>query len=330
MALYCQYTLSIHMFLVNLTDSKMSQSKPIKSSTATTEKKLNVQSRRVHGGEMGSWTIYVTGTPMPPYQPNQDCSSQQLVASQPSSINNNWVKIPVANPGELVQWELKDRRQQVDLPPLTEPRQSREVLEDAYSYFQIQESERIKPGTIRASRESDQPNQPQLKIPKYPIVIDKSPKVSSKRKRKLDTSGEHMCPFFPQHEQGSACPCFQRKTILDAFSLSAGPEIPGESRLLILFHQKQLVIQKQVLLSLLDRIGFRVKTFAQSQDTFKRLSARDQEVLLRNNIPLYIQYILARYISSGSGMEQIAWILGCQLIPQLIDDRVTAIHKVLI
>ena len=35
----------------------------------------------------------------------------------------------------------------------------------------------------------------------------------------------------------------------------------------------------------------------------------DQKVLLRKNIPLYLQYILARYFSSATGFEQISWLL---------------------
>ena len=297
----------------------------INSSTSTIETKSNGQPKTIqapnacYGGEKESWTIHVTGTPMGPYQPNQDCLSRQLVASQPSSIANNWVKIPIAHPGQLVQWELIHQRQQVSLQS-PETDQSREVP-DASVNFPVHESKR--PGTIRASPESDQPDQQQLGSPEYPIVIDDgtTSKVSSKRKRKLDTCGATPgSSFSPQTKQGSVFHWMQRKQIFDAFSFSSGPSNSGESRLIILFHQKRLVIQKQVLLSHLDRIGSAVKVFARSQDTFKKLSVRDQEVLLRNNIPLYIQYILARYVSSSSGVEQIAWILGYQLIPQLMAD----------
>jgi len=209
--------------MVKITAYKMNLSKW--SSTSTIEKETNDKPKAVqvpstcYSGEMGSWTIYATGAPMPPFQPNQEC-----VAS--SSTANNWVKIPVANPGQLVQWELTDQRKPVNLQP-TKPNQSREV-HAASANFQIQESKRFKPGTIRASPESDQPDQPQLGSPDCPIVIYETPKISSMRKRKLDRCEVSSCSLQPI--RGPASTCIQRKKILDAFSTSIVPNNSGESR----------------------------------------------------------------------------------------------------
>ena len=43
---------------------------------------------------------------------------------------------------------------------------------------------------------------------------------------------------------------------------------------------------------------------------FLHLTKTDKLKLLSRNVPLYIQYILARYINSESGYEQISWLLG--------------------
>jgi hypothetical protein len=53
---------------------------------------------------------------------------------------------------------------------------------------------------------------------------------------------------------------------------------------------------------------------------FASLSTNDQNVLLETNIPLYIQYILARYFSSETGLEQIAWMMEGQISVGSIED----------
>ena len=63
-----------------------------------------------------------------------------------------------------------------------------------------------------------------------------------------------------------------------------------------------------------------VTEFAVTQFSFSSLGKEDQKVLLKNNVPLYLQYILARYFSSESGLEQISWILEGQIIDQTIEE----------
>ena len=43
---------------------------------------------------------------------------------------------------------------------------------------------------------------------------------------------------------------------------------------------------------------------------FLHLPKSDQRKLLARNVPLYIQYILAKYINSDTGYEQVKWLLG--------------------
>ena len=49
---------------------------------------------------------------------------------------------------------------------------------------------------------------------------------------------------------------------------------------------------------------------------FIHLHKSDQRKLLARNVPLYVQYVLARYINSDSGYEQIRWLLGrvCEIM----------------
>ena len=63
-----------------------------------------------------------------------------------------------------------------------------------------------------------------------------------------------------------------------------------------------------------------ITEFASSQGSFASLRKEDQKHLLVNNVPLYLQYILARYFSAESGLEQITWIMEGQVSIQTIED----------
>ena len=73
-------------------------------------------------------------------------------------------------------------------------------------------------------------------------------------------------------------------------------------------HQRKKPLEKRPLVNHLNMISLMFSDFAKNQEYFSALSAQDQEVLIKHNSPLYIQYILARYFSSETGREQIAWI----------------------
>jgi hypothetical protein len=49
--------------------------------------------------------------------------------------------------------------------------------------------------------------------------------------------------------------------------------------------------------------------------------------LLKNNIPLYLQYILARYFSADTGVEQLNWILEGQIAIDSL-DVVTSLSRI--
>ena len=66
----------------------------------------------------------------------------------------------------------------------------------------------------------------------------------------------------------------------------------------------------QYILNVIGQLQQLFHRFAARNQLFKSLSSGDQDLLLRNNDSLYVQYILARYLAADSGMEQIAWLLG--------------------
>jgi len=45
-----------------------------------------------------------------------------------------------------------------------------------------------------------------------------------------------------------------------------------------------------------------------------------QITLLKNNVPLYLQYVMARYFSAETGIEQLNWILEGQLVMESLEE----------
>lgn len=60
--------------------------------------------------------------------------------------------------------------------------------------------------------------------------------------------------------------------------------------------------------------------FAYTQFIFLSLTKQDQMVLLKYNIPLYLQYVLGRYFSAETGVEQLSWILEGQFSGESIEE----------
>jgi hypothetical protein len=110
--------------------------------------------------------------------------------------------------------------------------------------------------------------------------------------------------------------------ILDEFALLTG-RIDSHSetaKKIFELHHRKSSIDKLTIVSHLNIIRSTITDFAKSQTMFASLSTNDQNVLLETNIPLYIQYILARYFSSETGLEQIAWMMEGQISVGSIED----------
>ena len=104
-------------------------------------------------------------------------------------------------------------------------------------------------------------------------------------------------------------------TILDEFILSCCKlDLNSEPvQNLMLCHQGLKMFDNSTLISQLAEIASMLTHFAASQLLFSSLTKEDQVILLKNNVPLYLQYILARYFNAETGFEQINWILEGQI-----------------
>ena len=76
------------------------------------------------------------------------------------------------------------------------------------------------------------------------------------------------------------------------------------------FHKGEWVFTKRAFFQYIIELGNQFKHFALMHKEFLSLPKNDQRKLLLRNTPLYVQYILGRYISSKSGTDQLYWILG--------------------
>ena len=112
------------------------------------------------------------------------------------------------------------------------------------------------------------------------------------------------------------------KEILHAFAFTIGKLNPNSdiAQNMIRYHLRARHLDKTTLISQLSLLATAIAEFASTQYVFASLQKEDQKILLENNIPLYLQYILARYLGSGSGLEQISWILEGQISLQTIED----------
>ena len=107
----------------------------------------------------------------------------------------------------------------------------------------------------------------------------------------------------------------QLSNIFDAFALATGKISITSSQTfqLIKNHQGSLPMTKNTLVDHLSHVASLVTEFASAQITFSSLNREDQIILLKNNVPLYLQYIIARYFSAATGLDQLSWILGPKL-----------------
>ena len=114
----------------------------------------------------------------------------------------------------------------------------------------------------------------------------------------------------------------QLSNILDGFALTSGKLNPNtvQAQDLIANHLRKKPLEKATIVSQISMIAMMLTEFAASQFLFRTLSREDQSILLKNNIPLYIQYILARYFHSDTGMEQLTWMLEGQVAIESIEE----------
>ena len=117
----------------------------------------------------------------------------------------------------------------------------------------------------------------------------------------------------------------QLSSILDGFSLLAG-KISIQNSQLVQNHLGRPP-DKDSLISHLVQLAALMTEFASSQLIFSSLDRDDQNMLLKNNVPLYLQYIVARYFSAATGVDQLSWILEGQINMESI-EVVQKLHRI--
>ena len=70
----------------------------------------------------------------------------------------------------------------------------------------------------------------------------------------------------------------------------------------------------------LGRLAPLLTEFSLSQIHFSNLVKEDQMTLLRANIPLYLQYVTARYLQAPTGLDQLTWILEGKLFTDSVSE----------
>ena len=97
-------------------------------------------------------------------------------------------------------------------------------------------------------------------------------------------------------------------SILDAFALSSAKLSPNtpQAQDLIRNHLRLKPLDKTTIVNQISMIAFMLSEFATSQYLFSTLKREDQIILLKNNIPLYLQYVMARYFHAETGIINLA------------------------
>ncbi len=164
-------------------------------------------------------------------------------------------------------------------------------------------------------------NYPQIaEDPKLVVTIKEEP-------MEVDLTTERKVPLDNLHQSEPLQSLLTR--VLDAFTLTCGKLNPNSDRAqdLVLAHQRRKPLEKMTIITQLSTIASMITEFATSLAPFRSIPSTDQLTLLKCNIPLYLQYVMARYFSSSTGLEQLSWILEGQLsIPT--EQEVRALHQI--
>ena len=133
----------------------------------------------------------------------------------------------------------------------------------------------------------------------------------------LQPSFKSLGPSFTNSIPDSSRDIFrqsQLNKVLDAFALASGKLAPSPDQVrdLLLIHQMRRPPDKASIISQLGRMATVITDLSSSLPGFKYLRQDDRTVLLKANVSLYLQYVLARYFCSTTGLEQVDWILEGQ------------------
>ena len=201
--------------------------------------------------------------------------------------------------------------------PITEPglTESMTPLGHPFSYATMAPKMEIKSEGHSGYFSSISQNQNDAPVVKDEPTDDKAV-LALEKAPSFDDSNSVLDEFLDQHKDSRFLSLTsQLSTILDAFTIISG-KLNSDSQPaqeFFLNHQRLRPMEKSTLMSQLSMFASMLTDFAGVQFLFQSLCKEDQATLLKNNIPLYLQYVLARYFSADSGLEQLNWILEGQM-----------------
>ena len=88
---------------------------------------------------------------------------------------------------------------------------------------------------------------------------------------------------------------------------------------LVLMHQGGPCVSRSQLERHLTQLWQLFGQLASCDPIFNSLSGRDQSALLSQNTPTFVNYILLRYLHGPTGLEQLKWLLLCDLPDYMAD-----------
>lgn len=125
-------------------------------------------------------------------------------------------------------------------------------------------------------------------------------------------SGPHSFLMTGVGDPGCQIGIRQVEKVLACFILTCGQMVADACFKveLLSYHQGVGLLSRNSFLTNLTSLATQFRHFALMHQEFLRLPKSDQRKLLSRNTPLFIQYVIARYITGETGYEQIGWLLG--------------------
>merc|ERR1712117_129624 len=113
----------------------------------------------------------------------------------------------------------------------------------------------------------------------------------------------------------------EMNNILKSFTcaiMAKNNRLPDEliCRIVAAHSDKGCCLAEQDMTQLISHFVMTMTTFAKTRPFFQSLSNQEQIKARSKTASLYIQYILGRYFSSESGLEQLKWLLDVQMPPE--------------
>ena len=150
-----------------------------------------------------------------------------------------------------------------------------------------------------------------------PQNITLLPRENSYSSAKSDSSESQNTPISLTKRQECSIPFLVKQTLADynlAYTqLDISDTLVGHLGLAHLNVKNWSQYHSNILMNILHTFRQLMIDFAKRSYIFKSLCCKDQRMLLKKNVELFRQYILARYLASSTGLDQLNILLGPNL-----------------